>query len=129
MVQDVQVHQLDEFASRDCGKVRVEVMIRDSMGPAASEDATDRCINIITINLIGAKSLALRLHRPPGLADRPSTGELLFNDIKWRDLHSVHGPMAGEGRSHSERCGGLAVILGGNVDDVSEPPPAVGDAA
>ena len=60
MVQNPQVHQLEEFASSACGRVRVEVTIRDSMGPAVREDATRRCINITTINLMGAKSLALR---------------------------------------------------------------------
>ena len=87
MVQGVQVHQLDEFASRDCGKVRVEVTIRDSIGPAAREDATNRCINIITVNRTNAKAFALQLQRPGGLANRPPTGELPLNDIKWRDLH------------------------------------------
>ena len=52
MVQDVHVHQLDEFASRDCGRVRVEVVIRVSMGPAASDEATIRFINIVTIDRI-----------------------------------------------------------------------------
>ncbi len=77
MVQYVQVHQLDEFASRDCGKLRVEVTIRDSMEPAPSEEATNRLINIITIDRIDTKSLALQLQRHLGLAVRPSSGDAL----------------------------------------------------
>ena len=78
-MQYVHVHQLDEFASRDCGKAKVEVMIRDSIGPAASEEATKRLINTAKIDRIGIRFLALRLQRPANPAGRKSSGELLLN--------------------------------------------------
>ncbi len=54
-------------------------MIRDSIGPAASEEATKRFINTAKIDRIGIRFLALRLQRPSNLAGRKSSGELLLN--------------------------------------------------
>jgi hypothetical protein len=64
MLQYVQVHQLEEFASRDCGKARVEVVIRDSMGPAANNEATERCTNTVKMVRIAVRFLALLGHLP-----------------------------------------------------------------
>jgi len=44
MLQFVQVQKLDEFASRDWGRVRVRTEIRDSIGPAITVDVTNRIV-------------------------------------------------------------------------------------
>ena len=111
MVQYVHVHQLYILASRDCGKVSVEVVIRDSMGPAAREEATKRFIKIIAIDRIGFKFLALRLQRPENPAGRKSSDESLSNlSIGPKcDRAICHNFMTGEPRTMF-----YAVRLAGN---------------
>ena len=90
MVQDVHVHQLDEFASRDCGKERVKVVIRDSMGPAANEEATKRCINTVKIDRIGFRFLALRLPTPGEPRQSEFIGWVAFKSIEGTDFRPCH---------------------------------------
>ncbi len=97
MVQDVQVHQLDEFASRDCGNVRVEVTIRDSMGPAAKDEVASSITSVITVSFtaidrIGTLPLALRLHRHPRPCGRLPLDRSLFNGINKGYLESARDP-------------------------------------
>jgi hypothetical protein len=77
MLQDVQVHQLDVLASRDCGRVRVNVEILDSIGPAIVNEDTSRIAMIATVRFIfliriGTLSFTLRWPCHPRFTSRQS---------------------------------------------------------
>jgi hypothetical protein len=75
MIQLVQVQKLDELASRECGRVRIEAEILDSIGPAIVGEVTNTVDRIAAVRCIVLKRMrtlpfALRVQRHPSFSGR-----------------------------------------------------------